>query len=1478
VNGVNEGAIAIVALAARVPGAPDAETFWRNTLEGQVSIERHGREAMLADGVAPEELDRPGYVPAKGVVAGATRFDAHLFGFSPAEAAAIDPQQRIFLECCREALDRAAIDARRFRGQTGVYAGQFLSTYLLNNLARRADVVERLGVATIFQGNTVDQLATRVAYKLDLRGPAVTVQSACSTSLVAVHLACRALASYECDLALAGGVTLTFPQRAGYVHTGGGIVSPDGACRPFDAAANGTVFSDGAGVVVLRRLRDALADGDPIRAVIRGSALTNDGARKVAYSAPSAEGQARAIAEAMEFAEVAPGSIGFVETHGTGTPVGDPIEIQALREAFGAGGTSRVALGSAKANIGHLDAAAGVVGLIKAAFAVERGVVPPLASFSAPNPALPLAGTPFYLPVRAEPWPRTDGPRRASVSAFGVGGTNAHVVLEEAPARARAAAAVTPRLVPLSAKTRSALVTTCERVAAAVEAAPAIDAGALQATLALGRPEMEWRTTALVTEVPDAAVAIRRAAAGAHHATAREAVFLFPGQGALGSGIDRALYRANRVFRDTLDEAAAYLRDRHALDVATPLFGGDRELLHDTRIAQPASFALSYALARALQRDGVEPAAMIGHSVGEYVAAALAGVLGPEDALDVLVARGALMGAQPAGVMLAVGLSAADALARLEPGIELAADNAPHAVVVAGPPGDVARFEQRLSGAGIAARRLETSRAFHTAAMDPVLGAFGEVLANVRLRPAQRSVVSTLTGRTAAPAELADPAHWVRHAREPVRFREAVKAAASSGRVFVEAGCGTVLTQLVRRTAGETVPAVALLDPRRRDSHAAYLHGLGRLWSAGIALRWDAHTEPGATRIELPPYPFESEEHFYEAGGRSVESRPAGREERVERWLGVPAFVPAPGRSAPRLGERRRRWLLYVPRPDAFEELVERLEAHGQLVTRVAPGAALRRLARGVYEMRLDDAEQTIALMHELRGLVRTPNVILHLLAAGDAPVARDEILGPFLTLARSFAAESAATEVRLGLVTRGVFDVLGTETLSPDAATAIGPALVLPQELGTFAVRHVDLADGAGARRAGDLERALERVLGDEGEALALRNGRAYRLDVVPIGVDGGAPAIRDGGVYAIAGGLGGLGSALAERLVREHGATVVAIGRRALPPRERWDAVDGDPPLAAAVRRIREIEAGARGRIVTATADVRDSARLGEVLRETRARLGALHGVVHAAGGPGGGALVHDTLEAAHEALSVKAGGAEALARALEETGLERELDFVALCSSTAALVGGAGQWSYAAANAYLDAYAAQRARRDGPRWISIGWDTLDVGIALRDAAESSALRELRGELALDGARAGEAFELALRTGEPRVVVSRLVAGGLAEARALFARVAADRSHEKHARPELEVPFTPPRSELEERLAEIWSDVLAVDRVGIDDSFADLGGHSLLAAQLVAHMRQAFDVDVTLAMLFEHETIAALAAEIERRIVAELEAVSSS
>jgi acyl transferase domain-containing protein len=647
--------IAIVAMAGRVPGARDVEAFWRNLREGVESIRFFTDDEMAAAGLDPATFRHPAYVPARGVVDGADELDAELFGFSAAEARATDPQQRVFLECCWEALERAGYDSERFRRPIGVYAGVGASGYGFHVYADSA-LVGAVGEFQALLGNDKDYLASRVAYKLDLTGPAVVIQTACSTSLVAIHFACQGLLTGECDLALAGGVAIKVPQESGYLHREGGIGSPDGHCRAFDADARGTVGSSGVGVVALKRLEDVAADGDQVLAVIRGSAVNNDGGAKIGYTAPAIGGQSRVVRLAHAVAEVDPATIGYVETHGTGTALGDPIEIAALEQAFRSGGCEGrgfCSVGSVKTNIGHLDTAAGVAGVIKTVQALRHGEIPPSLHFEAPNPEIPFAESCFRVNAVLSPWERTGGPRRAGVSSFGIGGTNAHVVLEEAPPRPAGSPAPGPHLLLLAARTASALDVATRRLADHLEAHPDEALADVAYTLQVGRRRLAHRRAILVEEGADPVAALRtpgprRSWSRTSAATARPVVFLLPGQGSQHVEMARGLYAAEPRFRESFDRCAALLEPLLGLDLREALWPpgveeGDASAearLRRSELAQPALFAVEYSLARLWMEWGVEPAAMVGHSVGELVAACLAGTFGLDDALRLIVLRG----------------------------------------------------------------------------------------------------------------------------------------------------------------------------------------------------------------------------------------------------------------------------------------------------------------------------------------------------------------------------------------------------------------------------------------------------------------------------------------------------------------------------------------------------------------------------------------------------------------------------------------------------------------------------------------------------------------------------------------------------------------------------------------------------------------------------------------------------------------------
>ncbi|MGW5054166.1 type I polyketide synthase [Actinokineospora sp. NPDC004072] len=1296
--------IAIVGVAARVPGAADTAAFWRNLVDGVESVTRFTRDEQIARGAKPAEVDDPGWVSAAPVVTGFDEFDAGLFGMSEHEARITSPNHRLFMESCLSALQDAGYDPARYDSPIGVYAGTGGNDYLWENVLRNAAVgASPYNVVSLATGNSPNYVGTLPAYKLDLRGPSMTVHTACSTSLVAFHLACEALRNHECDMALAGGVNIELPHGVGYLGMDG-FTSPDAHCRPFDAAANGTVWGSGVGVALVKRLSDAIADGDTIRAVVLGNAINNDGAGKVGFTAPSQDGQAEAIAQAVAMAGVDPRSVTYIEAHGTGTAVGDPIEVAALSSVYGQGVADRgwCGIGSVKSNIGHLSQAAGIISLIKVVLAMEHGLIPPTINYERPNPAIDFAATPFWVADSLTRW-TPDGPRRAGVSSFGIGGTNAHVVLEQAPAPKPAPAAAGPQVVQVSARSAAALERAVADLADHLAGSDAALADVAM-TLREGRAEHAHRVAVVAADTADAAAALkakRRRITG--EASAPRVAFLFSGQGSQYAGMAAALYEREPVFAAAVDECTAVLGDDLR---ALLLDAGTGELVNQTANTQPALFTVEYALAKLWESVGVRPAALLGHSIGEYAAATVAGVFSLPDALRVVAERGRLMQSLPAGSMLAVQLD--ESAVELPDGLSVATVNGPGTCVVAGEPAAIDAYAAELAERGVKAKALRTSHAFHSAMMDPILPAFTEFLRSVPLNPPAIPVLSNVTGGWLTAEQAVDPAYWADHLRQPVRFGAAVATllAADGPWQLVEVGPGRQLAGLARMQVAKADPAQRGLAPLTslpgQGEPEVFATAAATLWTLGVPVRLPA--APGAGRVPLPVYPFERKRYWVDPDPEEAVAKPRGPRGLAD-WFAVPVWRQAVT-TAPR-GELGRVLLLGDgPRADALAAAMD--------AVRVRAGEAFASTDDG-YTVRPGERADYDALVAALGADL--PGHVVHAFAL-DAPPAGEDPAAVWAAQDRGFHSALALVQaladraVRLDIACTGIGDVRGDDLTHPEHATLRGIARVVPAELPDLDLRLIDADTGSA------LLDELRRPTTDR--EVALRGARRWVIGFDELGLPEAADGVREGGRYLITGGLGGIGITLAEDFAVRAKAKLVLTARAGLPPRAEWDthlAVHGDGPtsrIGRAIAAIRRMEA-AGAQVLVLAADVTDVDSLRRVRAAAVDAFGGLDGIVHAAGVAGGGVAEVKQRAAAERVLAPKLTGTLALASVFGGD----ELDFVVLCSSVTAVLGGFGQVDYCAANAFLDAHA-----RAGRGWraplLSQNWGGwAELGMAVETAA---------------------------------------------------------------------------------------------------------------------------------------------------------------
>lgn len=1339
------GMIAVVGIAGRFPGARDVREYWANLVDGIESVTVLTDEQLRTNHVPEHLIQDPDYVKARPMIEAVDQFDAAFFGYTPREAQIRDPQGRLFLETCHDALADAGYDVSRYDGAVGVFGGSANNVYGDRFVKRNRAVSTATGALNIDVANQADYLTTETSYRLGLSGPSVNVQTACSTSLVAVHLACQALRSHDCTLALAGGVEVNLPYAQGYQWQEGSIFSRTGHCRTFDAKADGTIFGSGVGVVALKRLEDARTDGDHIYAVIRASVVNNDGAARTGFTAPGMAGQRRLVTEALIAAAVDPHTISYVEAHGTGTVVGDPLEITALSHAFrdaGATDDQYCAIGSVKPNVGHLGQASGAAALIKVCLAMEHGLIPPSINFDEPNPAIDFASSPFTVNTAVRPWIGRGGPRRAGVNAFGIGGTNAHLIVEEPPAPeaadGRATGPQTWQVLPLSAQSPTAADRAVERLGGHLRTHDELHLRDVAYTLHVGRAQHAYRRAVVVRDLPEAIGALGGARMLASPGPARNGspVFMFPGQGAQYPGMGRGLYRRYPVYRDAIDRCADLLLGQSGWDLRpllSPAQGSDEqaaELLRQTHLTQPALFVVEYAVAELLRSWNITPKAMIGHSVGEYTAAHLAGVLSLPDALALVAARGELMHSMPAGTMLAVPLPENQVRPLAHGRVEVAAVNAPNLTVLTGPHQDIADIAAQFEERGIRARTLQTSHAFHSRMMEPILDAFRERVSAVELGIPRIPFISNVTGTWITTGQATDPAYWTAHLRNTVRFADGLTTVmAHDGRALVEVGPGESLTGFARQTLGrgETPVVPTMRHPRRsQDDEQVLLEAAARLWTAGVDVDWRSARPAEGRRVPLPGYPYERQRYWVEPDRHGADDADDDAYLPLDEAFFAPVWREQPIASAART-DPGAGWLVFSPGSPVLEALAATLRAGGASVVVVEPGDDFQRLTDDRYAIRPGAREDYRRLLDALPSTAHTR--IVHGWTATDASSEALEL--PHVTamtergflsllyLAQELDRRPSDPAVSLIAVSANLQDVTGSGESEPAKALLLGPVMVANRELSGVSCRSVDLALPSRLPDEALVEQLLAECHATGAEPgntsgmhagavgqVAWRGRKRWVWSYEPVRVDeidAPPPVLRPGGTYLITGGLGGLGLAVAEKLANCIRARLVLVGRSEFPERERWEALVADNTTGDRLRtqlgRLLAIEADG-GEIAVYRCDVADERRLRAVVDAAEKRFGAINGVFHAAGVAGNGLLAVKTREQAERVLAPKVSGTIALHRVLGG-----RVDFMSLFSSIATVQGNYGQVDYCGANHFLDAFA-RRLSASGTPVHSIGW----------------------------------------------------------------------------------------------------------------------------------------------------------------------------
>ncbi len=1492
--------IAVIGISGRFPGGNNLEEFWEKITQG---VELTTIFCEATDNSNSENKK----IKAGSILKDIEQFDAGFFGFNPREAAAMDPQHRLFLECAWEALENAGYDSSREKRPIGVFAGVGMSTYWLFNLYPHEDFV-MTDIQNII-GIDKDYVSTLASYKLNLTGPSISMGTACSSSLVSIHLACQSLLAGECDMALAAGIAVKFPQNENTLCPTE-IISSDGHCRAFDAQAKGIVGGNGIGVVMLKRLEDAIEDGDCIHAVIKGSAINNDGDLKVGYTAPSPQGLTKVIRSAHLMAEVDPETITYVQTHGTGTPLGDPIEIASMTEAFRYGTDKKgyCAITSVKTNIGHLDAAAGIMGLIQTILALKHKLIPPSINFESPNPQINFDNSPFYVNTELKEWQTNNSKRRAGVSSFGIGGTNVHIILEEAPDKKTNTTCESPQLLLFSAKTSSALETTTTNLGNYFTQNTDLNLADVAYTLQIGRRKFNHRRAFVAQNLKDATTVLQSIDPQRIFTKFQEEsgdpsiFFMFSGQGSQYVNMSKELYQKEIIFQEEINHCCQLLKPHLGLDLQQIIYPQEEnietaaEKLKQTAICQPALFVIEYALAKLLMSWGIRPQATIGHSIGEYVAATLADVFSLEDALALVVKRGQLMQQMPTGIMLSVGLSPEELQPLLNPEISLATHNAPSLSVVAGSIAAIEEFQNNLVKKGINCRYLHTSHAFHSPMMDSIVPIFTKEVEKLKLNSPSIPFISNITGKWITESQAIDPNYWGKHLRQPVLFSQGVTELLKEKQsIFLEVGPGTALTTMIRQHKNDKVVLSSMRHPKNEKSDQVFLlETLGKLWLEGVEIDWDGfYRDKKPNRIPLPTYPFERQRYWIDP---PQNSNGVKRKRKLEITKNIEDFFYTPSwkRSAKQLKNLEDKpyyWLIFCDECGLGSSLSKELSRRERdTVIQVFAGeefinhqnSSLDGLNSGKHEYTINPSkpEDYDLLVKELAELEEFP-IISHFWSVNQGQsLEKYQELGfwSLVYLTQSLDKNHVNTDIKMSIVSNNVQEVTGEEKICPEKTTILGACKVIPQEYLNIKCRNIDIIIPENELLSDNklVHQLIKELATESTEAVVAYRGYhrwIQTLEATPLEeVNSNETRWRQEGVYCIIGGLGGIGGAIAEYLAQSIQPKLVLIGRSDLPPKHEWNnlltTLNSDNSLIQKIKKLQTLERlGAE--VLAIKADITNQQEMTLAINQIYEKFGDLHGIIHAAGITGQGTFQSKTPEMVADVFAPKVKGTLVLDSVIKDLNL----DFLVLFSSISSIIGGLGGIiDYSAANAFLDGFAYLKRNYFT---VAIDWDVWkEVGMATNNPAMDK-FKQYHKEIFDKGITIKEgleAFNRILSQDISQIIVTkRNLNVNLDQNLGFNSRNEKEITKENEIkstfpRPSLANPYVAPRNENEEKLTKIWQELLGIDQVGIYDNFFELGGHSLLATQINSRLEEIFQIRLSMTEIFDKQTIAELAQTIEK------------